>query len=167
MLRSDSSMGTLASLSTVGSRNASGSTAAVGGLSAIHDAGGGGLGRGIVGPGNNVSSTMTVYHFSLPSVGIYLRLLEAARAHLVTLLSKSKFKEAPKDLLRDRWDGGVTSGVQTGAGGGLASTLLPAKTRKWKQFYGLRFEWILEECLGTGLVEIFDTGSVGHGVRLT
>jgi len=162
MLRSESSMGTLASLSSVGSRNAAGSAAAVGGQEAIHDAGGGGLGGGM----HSVNNPITEYRFSLPSVGIYLRLLESARTQLISLLSTSKYKEAPKSLLRERWDGGVGSGGPM-RGTGLAGGLLPAKTRKWKQFYGLRFDWVLEECLGTGLVEIFNTGSVGHGVRLT
>lgn len=29
----------------------------------------------------------------------------------------------------------------------------------------MNFRWALEEALGAGLVEIFDTGSVGPGVR--
>jgi hypothetical protein len=29
----------------------------------------------------------------------------------------------------------------------------------------MRFEWVLEECVGSGLVELFDTGSVGRAVR--
>ncbi len=44
--------------------------------------------------------------------------------------------------------------------------MLPGRTKKWKQFYGMRFEWVLEECLGTGVVELFETGSVGMGVRM-
>lgn len=172
MLRSEStSFVSLAALSQVGSRNASGSPAAVGGETAFHDAGGGGgAGSGMYSSSNASITNTTEYYFSLPSVGVYLRLLEAARAQMVALLSKAKYKELPKDLLRDRWDGGAASGAhigaQTGPGIGLAGAIIPAKTRKWKQFYGLRFQWILEECLGTGLVEIFDTGSVGHGVRL-
>lgn len=45
--------------------------------------------------------------------------------------------------------------------------VLPSKTRKWKQFYGLSFDWVLAECLGAGLLELFDTGSVGRAVRVT
>ena len=44
--------------------------------------------------------------------------------------------------------------------------VLPGRTKKWKQFYGMRFEWALEECVGSGLVELFETGSVGRAVRL-
>jgi hypothetical protein len=43
--------------------------------------------------------------------------------------------------------------------------VLPGRTRKWKDFHGLKFEWVLAECLGAGLVEVFETGSVGLGVR--
>jgi len=98
-----------------------------------------------------------------------LRLLESARAHLLHLLARSKYREAPKDLLRERWDGGVPSEVVksgAGGGGGGGGVVLPGRTKKWKQFYGMRFEWVLEECLGTGVVELFETGSVGMGVRM-
>jgi hypothetical protein len=43
--------------------------------------------------------------------------------------------------------------------------LLPGKTKKWKALYGLDFDWALQECLGAGLIEVFETKSVGHGVR--
>lgn len=167
MTRSSSSAnGSFDFMATCGSRNASGSLAAVGGLGAIYKAGGGGAPSVLAADNNHTGFDPVEYAFSLPSTGVYLRLLENARDQLVSLLSKSKYREAPKDLLRDRWDGAVIS-ASSRSGDGLASGVLPVKTRKWKHFYGLRFEWILEECLGTGLVEIFDTGSVGHGVRVT
>lgn len=75
----------------------------------------------------------------------------------------------PLDALRERWDGGVTSHTLQAERKKLRGEfagVLPGKTRKWKQFYGLRFEWILEECLGAGLMELFDTRSVGRAVRL-
>jgi hypothetical protein len=102
---------------------------------------------------------------------MHIKLLVDARNHLLSILKKSKFKEAPLDVLRERWDGGVV-------GGGNAEReerkkarrefvgVLPGRTKKWKQFYGMRFEWVLEECLGAGLVELFETGSVGRAVRL-
>lgn len=162
MLSSDSSsLGTLASLSTVGSRNASGSLGAVGGTGAIYAAGGGG--GGTLGRDNGGAVR---YNFALPSTGLYMKLLEAARNHLVAILAKHKFREAPKDMLRERWQGGVAGDEKAVRTKGLAGAVLPGRTRKWKQFYGARFEWILEECVGSGLVEVFDTGSVGHGVRL-
>ncbi|KAJ2984426.1 hypothetical protein NUW58_g6065 [Xylaria curta] len=43
--------------------------------------------------------------------------------------------------------------------------VLPGQTRKWRQFYGLTFDWVLQEAVGAGLVEIFETRSVGRGVR--
>jgi hypothetical protein len=44
---------------------------------------------------------------------------------------------------------------------------MPAKTKKWKDLYGLNFDWVVEECLGAGLIELFETRSVGLGVRAT
>jgi hypothetical protein len=73
------------------------------------------------------------------------------------------------DVLRERWDGGVpASDEQTKAkkARGEFTGVLPGRTKKWKQFWGLRFEWILEECVGAGLVECFETRSVGVGVRV-
>lgn len=105
---------------------------------------------------------------SLPNTGPYLRLLGTGRTHLLTLLKKSKYHEAPLTLLRDRWDGAV----ETDRSFSLAKRargetfgVLPGRTKKWKDLYGLNFRWILEEALGAGLVEIFDTGSVGPGIR--
>ena len=43
--------------------------------------------------------------------------------------------------------------------------VLPGRTKKWKDLYGMRFRWVLEEAIGAGLIELFDTGSVGPGVR--
>lgn len=135
------SLGTLASLSTAGSKNASGSLAAVGGSEA---------------------------NFSLPNTGPHLRLLLAARTHILNLLKKSKYREAPMNTLNERWDGGIAADdeqSQARKARGEFVGVLPGRTKKWKQFYGLRFEWVLEECVGAGLVELFETGSVGKGVR--
>lgn len=169
------SSGTLTSLSSI-SKAASGSMAAIGGESAVHQAGGsGGLRR---------SSSQYDAHpeeqdqrllngggeflVSLPSTGPYLRLLTSARSHLMSLLSKTKYKEAPLYLLRERWDGGIAADDPASKAKkyrGELVGILPGRTRKWKQFYGLNFDWVLAECLGAGLVEVFETGSVGRGVR--
>lgn len=158
------SLGTLTSLARVGAQEASGSIAAVGGDGAVHKAGGaGGGGLYLRQTGGHAE-----FELSLPSMGPYLRLLSAARAHLMSLLSKSKFKEAPLHLLRERWDGGIAgddSASKAKRARGEFAGVLPGKTRKWKQFHGLRFEWVLGECVGLGLVELFETGTVGQGVR--
>lgn len=165
ILRPDSAtLGSLASLASVASRTASGSTAAVGGTGAIHEVGGSGssLGNASNRASATFSATMT---FTIPSIGVFLRLLTAAREHLVHLLMRSRYRHAPLSLLRQRWDGAIdpaekqTTTNRTG-------TVLPSKTQKWKRFNGMRFQWVLEECLGAGLVEVFETGSVGLGVRL-
>ena len=97
------------------------------------------------------------------------QLLSAARSYLVSLAIKSKFREIPVYLLRERWDGGV-SGDDPAAKAkkyrGEFTGILPSRTRKWKEFYGLSFDWTLAECLGAGLVEVFETGSVGQAVRI-
>lgn len=105
---------------------------------------------------------------SLPNTGPYLRLLSTGRSHLLALLKKSKYHEAPLTLLRDRWDGAVEtdrSFFLAKRARGETFGVLPGRTKKWKDLYGMNFRWILEEAVGAGLVEIFDTGSVGPGVR--
>lgn len=105
---------------------------------------------------------------SLPNTGMYLRLLGSGRAHLLSLLKRSLSGEAPLGLLRDRWDGAVETEksfhLAKRARGEFAG-ILPGKTKKWKELYGMKFRWVLEEALGAGLVEIFETGSVGPGIR--
>lgn len=108
------------------------------------------------------------FFLSLPNTGPYLRLLNAGRSHLLTLLKKSKYHEAPLTLLRDRWDGAVETDRSFSLAKrtrGEFSGVLPGRTKKWKQFYGMSFDWILQHALGAGLVELFDTGSVGPAVR--
>ncbi|KAL4867124.1 hypothetical protein BDV12DRAFT_171784 [Aspergillus spectabilis] len=111
--------------------------------------------------------TATLF-LSLPNTGPYLKLLGSGRDHLISLLKKSKSGEVPLYLLRDRWDGAVESersfSVAKRARGEFAG-ILPGKTKKWKDLYGISFRWVLEEAVGAGLIEIFDTGSVGPGVR--
>ena len=86
----------------------------------------------------------------------------------MSLLSKTSHREIPLSLLRERWDGavatdeGVSKAKRTR---GEFAGILPGRTKKWKQFHGLSFDWILQECLGAGLLELFETGSVGLGVR--
>ncbi|KAH7062499.1 serine-threonine protein kinase 19-domain-containing protein, partial [Macrophomina phaseolina] len=146
------SLGLSASLAGSSTRAASGSLDAVGGANAFTSSGA--SGGGVVSTDRQKKARGRIYHFALPNMGPYLRLLTTARAHLLGLLSKtSKYKEAPMSLLKERWDGGDFTGV------------LPGRTKKWKTFYGLSFEWVLEECAGSGLVELFQTHSVGVGVR--
>ncbi|KAL2064960.1 hypothetical protein VTL71DRAFT_4100 [Oculimacula yallundae] len=154
----DGMRGTMTSLNSI-SKAASGSLAAVGGEGAIHAAGG--SGGGVKGPG------FGDYSIALPTTGPFLKLLASARAHLLSLLSKSNYRETSESLLRQRWDGGI-------AADDVASTarhsrgefgVLPGRTRKWKQFHGMSFEWILGECVGAGMVEVFDTRSIGRGIR--
>ncbi|GLA36113.1 hypothetical protein AnigIFM63309_001772 [Aspergillus niger] len=123
---------------------------------------------GEVGANPRSSSTTATLFLSLPNTGPYLRLLSAGRSHLLSLLKKSSSSEVPVYLLRDRWDGAVESeksfSVAKRARGEF-SGILPGRTKKYKELFGMNFRWVLEEALGAGLVEVFDTGSVGPGVR--
>lgn len=156
-----SSLGSLSSLSSSGARHASGSIGAVGGNDATKHIAGGGTGQR--------SASAVYYNFSLPNTGSHIKLLAEARTHLIDLLKKSRRKEAPVQVLRERWDGGIPTSdeqTQTKKARGEFVGVLPGRTKKWKQFWGLRFEWILEECVGAGLIECFETGSVGMAARL-
>lgn len=170
------SQGTMTSISSI-ARAASGSVAAVGGEDAIYSAGG----RGGIRRSSSQSTNPTEqdsqqafsegeeFNVSLPGTGPYLKLLTAARSHLISLITKSKFRETPLYLLEERWDGGIPaddSAAKAKKYRGEFLGVLPSRTRKWKQFYGLSFEWVLAECLGGGLVEVFETGSVGRAVRI-
>ncbi|KAJ0313534.1 hypothetical protein COL516b_000473 [Colletotrichum fioriniae] len=162
--------GSLMSIQAV-SRAASGSFDAVGGQGGIHAAGGGGgvprLSRG--GAAADASSySGAEFTIAVPGNGSFLKLTAAAVEHLAHLLSKSQFREMPVSMLRERWEGGVArdeARLARRARGEFAG-VLPGRTRRWKEFYGLEFNWVLEEAMGAGLVEVFETRSVGRGVRL-
>ncbi|OJK05362.1 hypothetical protein ASPACDRAFT_110862 [Aspergillus aculeatus ATCC 16872] len=116
---------------------------------------------------NTFFQTATLF-LSLPNTGPYLRLLSASRSHLLSLLNRSGAREVPLYLLRDRWDGAVENGQSFSIAKrirGEFAGILPGRTKKWKELYGMSFRWALEEALGAGLIELFDTGSVGPGVR--
>ncbi|EXJ79134.1 hypothetical protein A1O3_08635 [Capronia epimyces CBS 606.96] len=151
------------------SRAASGTSDAVGGDAAFENLGGVGTAR------RRQSNPNFSQHFqgsdlalSVPNIGPYLRLLTAGREHLLELLGKSKYREGPLYLLRERWDGAVDSDNRVSVAKrirGEFSGVMPAKTKKWKDLYGLNFDWVVEECLGAGLIELFETRSVGLGIR--
>jgi hypothetical protein len=151
----------LTAISSSGSRHAAGSLQAVGGVAATqHIHGGTSL--------NSNRPSLSAYNFSLPNTGTHIKLLVEARNHLIAILKKNKYKEMPLDMLREKWDGGIIvhgEREERKRARGEFVGILPGKTKKWKQFHGMRFEWILEECLGAGLVEMFETGSVGKAVR--
>ncbi|KAI5242929.1 hypothetical protein E4T42_07539 [Aureobasidium subglaciale] len=160
------------SLANSWSTAATGTLAATGGSSAVHLNGGGGRGLPLPSTPSSKSSQSQTLTFSLPYTGAYLRLLTEARTHFLSLLVKSspKYKQSTREMLRERWNGGIPlEDVQSKAKRARAewSGVLPGKTKKWKQFFGVEFEWMLEECLGSGGVECFKTGSVGLGIRVT
>jgi hypothetical protein len=159
-------LGSLKNVATAGSVHASGSFGAVAGSSTAHISGGSGASSRL---STSKAASSTPYGFSLPNTGPYLKMLMEARAHLVSLLGKTnKYREAPRDMLKERWDGGIAGtdeAAKAQRARGEWKGVLPGRTKKWKQFHGLEFQWVLEECLGAGMVECFKTGSVGVGVR--
>lgn len=172
-----SSRGTMTSIFSV-SKAASGSIAAVGGEGAVHQAGN--TGKSGVIPRINYLTEQALpqkpsilgkdeeFNLALPNTGPYLKLLASARLHLLSLLEKSRYRELPIYLLRERWDGGIASDNPASKAKkyrGEFTGILPSRTRKWKQFSGLSFDWVLAECHGAGLIEVFETGSVGRAVR--
>ncbi|KAJ1331317.1 Serine-threonine protein kinase 19 [Microdochium nivale] len=161
---------TLTSLEVV-SRQATGSLGAVGGYAAVYMAGGsaGGSSHHQDRSAAAAAAATTNLKLAVPGNGTFLKLVSSALEHLASLLTKaSKFRELPESVLRDRWDGGISKDearyVAKRSRREFAG-ILPGQTRKWRQFNGLSFDWILQEAVGSGLVEVFETGSVGRGVR--
>jgi DNA-binding Lrp family transcriptional regulator len=152
---------TLTSLSSV-ARQASGSVEAVGGVGVVHLAGGGGGARLTRG----YSSEMD-YSIAVPGHGPLLKLVSESLEQVAWVLSKTKFGEMPESMLRERWDGGIATDEARLArkSRGEFFGVLPGRTKKWKEFWGVEFSWVLEEAVGVGLVEVFETGTVGRGVR--
>ena len=151
---------------TTVSRAPAGTLAAVGGPASFEALGGVGSAST---PTTFTPTTGQTFHLSLPRLGTALRLLAQTRTHLLSLLSRSPHRETPLYLLRERWDGAVDTESRSSVAKrvrGEFSGVPPAKTKKWKDLRGVRFEWALEEALGAGLVEGFETGSVGWGIRV-
>lgn len=147
------------------SRAASGSFAAVGGEGVLAESGGTGGFRTGAASGASSGEGLSL---AVPGNGTFLKLVSAALVHLIALLEKTQYKEVPETVLKEKWDGGIASdhtGLAKRARGEFVG-VLPGRTKKWKDFYGLSFDWILVEAVGTGIVEVFDTKSVGRGVRL-
>ncbi|KXX80459.1 Meiotically up-regulated gene 51 protein [Madurella mycetomatis] len=158
----------MVSLETV-SRAAAGTVAAVGGEGVVHAAGGTGV-RSTVRSGSRSGSGSGEFSVAVPGSGVFLKLVTAALEHLADLLRKNQYREMPESDLREKWDGGVVDGSEAAlakrARGEFAG-VLPGRTKKWKELQGLAFDWVLREAVGAGLVEVFETRSVGRGVRLT
>lgn len=146
------------------SRSASGSQAAVGGEAAFETLG------GVNGVRRSSTAIDTEYVLSLPGIAAYLKLLDAGRSHFLDLLRQfSNHSQAPAYLLKERWNGNIDSNDNQVSVAkrvrGEFSNVLAVKTKKWKALNGLSFDWVMEECLGAGLIELFETYSVGIGVR--
>ena len=166
--RRDVSLGgsSLVAIPTI-SRAHSGTSAATGGEAAFENLGGVGASKRHDSQGKAQSPDLAL---SVPNIGTYAKLLTSGRLHFMDLLDRAKYKEAPLYLLRERWDGAVDNEGSVSTAKrvrGEFSEVMPAKTKKWAKLSGLSFDWALQECLGAGLIELFETRSVGLGVRAT
>lgn len=161
----------MGSISRAGYSAATGTLAAVGGHGAIHDSGASGSALATKDRRPSQFKPGEGMTFSLPSTGSYLKLLTEARLQLLALLKQlsPRFKEATKEMLHEKWNGNIPNDTisQQKRMRGEWTGVLPGKTKRWRDFYGMEFEWALAECVGSGLVELFDTGSVGIAVRAT
>jgi hypothetical protein len=100
---------------------------------------------------------------------VFLRLASAALEHRAGLLRKTRDREMAESNLREKWDRGMVDDsevVLAKKTRGEFTGVMPGRTKKWKEFQGLAFGWVLQEAVGAGLVEVFETQSVGRGVRL-
>ncbi|KAM0670104.1 hypothetical protein ACQRIT_002616 [Beauveria bassiana] len=125
-------------------QSASGTLSAVGGQNALHNAGGSGSGSGGF---LSTAAAADCYRVAVPGHGRHLKLAEAALDWLRETLGRTKWGEGPEDWLRERFEGGGLYGP------------------RWKEFQGAEWAWVLGEAVGLGVVEVFQTGSVGRGVR--
>ncbi|KAF4123385.1 Serine-threonine protein kinase 19 [Geosmithia morbida] len=132
---------TLTSIQRI-SRHPSGSLSAVGGRDAIHLAGGGS------GHGSSQTGEGASLRVAIPGHGRHLKLSQAGVDWVREALGRTRFGECPESWLRERFDGGAS--------------LYGAR---WRDFSGVRWEWVLGEAVGLGVVELFETKSVGRGVR--
>lgn len=140
---------TLTSIQRV-SQFASGTVSAVGGRNAVHMAGG----SGITTPRDGATSSSSAdepggadYRIAVPGHGRHLKLADAAADWLRDALGRTKWGEGTEGWLRERFEGGGLYGP------------------RWKEMQGVEWAWALGEAVGLGVVEVFQTGSVGRGVR--
>ncbi|CAF3549799.1 hypothetical protein SNK04_001190 [Fusarium graminearum] len=125
------------------SRFASGTVSAVGGRNAIHLAGGGGGAPTLT----RSCSTPSSHRIAVPGHGRHLKLATATVNWVREALRRTRWGEGPESWLKERFEGGGLYGP------------------RWKEFWGVEWSWVLGEAVGLGVVEVFETGSVGRGVR--
>ncbi|KAG6057349.1 hypothetical protein E4U17_001426 [Claviceps sp. LM77 group G4] len=148
---------TLTSIAHV-SRFASGTVSAVGGRNALHLAGGGG---GVTARKHHAANNHTVSSFQIavPGHGRYLKLADAAVRWVQDALSATTWGQGPEAWLRERFEASQTPCIYGADNKNLYGP-------RWKEFWGVEWEWVLGEAVGLGIVDLFDTGSVGRGVRM-
>ncbi|KFA50185.1 hypothetical protein S40293_03657 [Stachybotrys chartarum IBT 40293] len=137
---------TMTSLQRV-SQYASGTASAVGGPNVVHLAGGGGGAPTLTRADSSDTAAAAHLRVAVPDHGGYLKLAEDGLAWLRQALGRTRWGEAPEAWLRERFEGGSLYGP------------------RWKDLWGMEWEWLVGLAVGLGVVELFNTGSVGRGVR--
>ncbi|KAG6022329.1 hypothetical protein E4U40_004713 [Claviceps sp. LM458 group G5] len=148
---------TLTSIAHV-SRFASGTVSAVGGRNALHLAGGGGGATARKHHHAASNHAVSGFRIAVPGHGRYLKLADAAVRWIQDALSATTWGQGPEAWLRERFE----ASSQTPYGAENKNLYGP----RWKDFWGVEWEWVLGEAVGLGIVDLFDTGSVGRGVRM-
>ena len=57
----------------------------------------------------------------------------------------------------EKWNSGIAGGARLPWRGEFVG-VMPGRTRWWKEFHGLAFNWVLGEAVGAGRVEILRRG---------
>lgn len=141
---------------------AAGTVEATGGVGVVWEVGTGVRARGGRGGGR--------FRVAVPGVGGYLKLVTGAVGYLGELLGRygGVGGVMAEGDLKGKWDGGVVgegTAARAKKGRGQFVGVGEGRTRRWREFLGMEFEWVLDEAVGAGMVEVFETGSVGRGVR--
>ncbi|CAI5758097.1 unnamed protein product [Candida verbasci] len=103
---------------------------------------------------NHLSEIETLYRVSYPGCGVFLKLINEGRAWITKTLTKQKDKQLLETDIWNKWQG-----YNTLTGDSKLNNFR-------KPFYGYDLNWILSDCLGSGIVEGFNT-PVGRGWKLT
>jgi hypothetical protein len=93
------------------------------------------------------SSLLHELKLAIPGHGRHLKLASACLDWVREALGRTRWGECPESWLKERFEGGGLYGP------------------RWKDFWGVEWDWVLGEAVGLGAVEIFKTGTVGRGVR--
>ena len=112
-------------------------------------------------------SAQHTHLFAMPHLARYVNLVQASVSHFLSLVPKAS-REAVLHGMREKWVvGGAISRALGRTRKGPSSVVALHKQHRWRELFGIEFDFVLREALGKGLITLFETGSVGQGIRLT